>query len=403
MPNAAKVQFNVLNFTPGVSDPQPAIFYVLGITKRGPVEQPELDVSLINSWGHFERIFGGLLETSDFPYLCKRALARGARLRVCRTDAASVAAVKATVVNIQNLTTPATLCTAIPKYKGANYNSITITTAAPSNGDDTNYWNMTVAHALEPGLTEVYENISKFLVGTGGEAANQTCLDEIIAMSQLIDFAYVDLSSEGDEGVPEPKSWGAFVDGVDPSGHIAGDYTAAMVTFNGVDDGIVMAIPELDDDSMNAAGITYAAARKDLVFFAHLPNSLITSATLITERGVVASDSEYGSFYAGGIRIREEVTLQEKAMSEMGDILGIAAYVYNNLGYWRSLAGQTNGRVSDAIGVVTNFGTPASFDDLNDLANAQINVLTVKNGIVQLSDNYLETLLPNLLMTNLGF
>lgn len=388
MPNAATVQFNIKNFTPGVSTPVPGIFYIMGITKRGPVEDPGLAVSLINSWPQFERTFGGLLDSSDFPYLCKRAIERGAKLRVCRVDAVSVAAVKATAISLQNVTTPATLCNVQPKYKGANYNNITLEVEDASNGDTTNYWNLKVTHALESGLDEYYENINKFIVGTGGEAGNQTCLDELKAMSQLLDFSYVDLSAEADEPVPESKSFGAFSGGVDPSGHVNTDYSAALVTFNNVDDGLIMAIPEMDDDTLNAAGITWAAARKDLVFFAHLPNNLITAATLITERGTVASNSKYGAFYCGGIKIREIRTLQEKAMSEMGDVLGIAAYIHSTFGEWYSLAGQTKGSVQDAIGVVTNFGTPAGFADLNLLANAQINAMVQKNNIVQLSGNF---------------
>jgi hypothetical protein len=388
MPNAATVQFNVKNFTPGVSVPTPAIFYVMGITKRGPIEQPDIEVSLVRSWPQFERLFGGLMDTSDFPYLCKRALARGAQLRVCRVDAASTAAVKATAINVTNTTTPVTLFSVQPKYKGANYNNITIATQAPSNGDSTNYFNMTITHALEDGLNESYENIPGFIIGTGGEANNQTCLDEVIAMSQLCNFTYADLSADADEAVPIAQSWGAFTGGVDPTGHINTDYSGALTSFDNVDDGLIMAIPEQDDDTLNAAGITWAAARKDLVFFAHLPNSLVTAATLVTERGTIASNSKYGALYCGGIRITEERTLQEKAMSEMGDVLGIAAYIHTTFGEWYSLAGQSKGAVQDAIGVVTNFGTPAGFADLNTLANAQINAMVQKNGIVQLSGNF---------------
>lgn len=389
MPNAASVQFNIKNFTPGISVPQPGIFYVLGLTIRGPVEQPGLEVSLIRSWPQFERLFGGLMGTSDFPLLCKRALKRGSQLRVCRVDAASVAAVKATGIPVTNTTTPVTLFTATPKYKGANYNNIDITTAAPANGDDTNYWKMTISHALEPELNEVYDNIPGFIIGTGGEADNQTCLDEIIAMSQLLDFVYADLSADADEKVPIAQAWGPFTGGVDPSGHIAGDYSGAFATFDGVDDGMIMTCPEMDDDTLNAAGITYAAARKDLVYFVHLPNSEITSADLITTRGTgIGNDSKYGAFFGGGIKLREEATLQEIQVSEMGDILGIAAYVHSQFGEWYSLAGQTKGAVQDAIGVVNNFGTPGGFTDLNALAQVGINMMVHRNGITQLSGNF---------------
>ena len=133
MPNAARVNFNVNNFTPGVSTPLSGIIFVIGITKRGPVEQPELPEALINSWSQFERLFGGLLETSDFPLLCRRALSRGARLRVCRVDPSSSASVKADAKTIQNSDgTPVTLFTVQPKYKGADYNNISIEIKAAS-------------------------------------------------------------------------------------------------------------------------------------------------------------------------------------------------------------------------------------------------------------------------------
>lgn len=384
MPNAAKVIFNIGNFTPGVSDPQPAVFYVIGVTKRGPIENPGLNEALINSWAQFERTFGGLVDTTDFPYLCKRALARGARLRVCRVDAAATPAVIATAKTIANGDgAPVDLFSVQPKYKGVDYNNFSIEIKLASNGS-TDYWNMELVHSVEPSLNEIYENIPAF---NDGVANTQTCLDEVKAASRNFDFTYLDTTT-GVLMVPAVAAASAFASGVDPAGVVAADYTAAMSAFNAVDDGIAMSTPEMDDDAVNSAGITYAASRGDLVFFAHLPNSITTAAALITERSTVASNSKFGAFFGGGIRVREEVTLQEKSMSEMGDVLGLAAYVYNTFGFWYSLAGQNKGSVQDAIGVVNNFGTPASFADLNLLANAQINMMTVKNSIVQLTGNF---------------
>lgn len=382
MPNAAKVQFNVKNFTSGISTPQPGIMYVLGVTKRGPVDQPELFV--INSWSKFERIFGGLLDTSDFPLLCKRALARGARLRVGRIDAAATPAVKATAKSIANGDgTPVNLFSVQPKYKGADYNNFTIEIKAASNGE-TNYWNMELVHANESALNEIYENIPAFNADT---ANNQTCLDEVKQRSQNFDFTYLDASA-ATLLVPAVAAADAFTGGVDPAGIVAADYTTAMSTFDAVDDGVIMAAPEQDDDAINAAGITYAATRGDIVFFAHLPNSITTASALSTERSTIGNDSKYGAFFGGGLRVRDEITLQEKSISEMGDVLGIAAYVHGNFGQWYSLAGSQRGFVPDAIGVVNNFGTPAKFADLNTLANSQINMMVVKNGITQLSGNF---------------
>lgn len=382
MPNTAKVQFNVQNFTTGVSTPLPGIMYVEGLTKRGPVEQPEL--FLINSWAKFERIFGGFMETSDFPLLCKRAIARGANLRVCRVDAASTAAVKAPAENVQNADGVAvTLFTIRPKYAGADYNNVSFEIKAATNGQS-NYWDLVLVHDLEPDLNEYYANIPAFIVG---DANAQSCLDDVKNMTQLVDLVYSDASAAV-LLVPEVAVANNFAGGVDPTGHIAGDYTAAMASFDGSDDGIIMAVPEQDDDGVNSAGITYAAGRQDLVFFAHLANSLTTASALTGERTTIASDSKYGAFFAGGLRVRDEVTLEEKPISEMGDVLGIAAYVHDLYGEWFSLAGQKKGYVPDAIGVVNNFGTPAGFADLNLLANSQINMMVVKNNITQLSGNF---------------
>lgn len=384
MPNAARVNFNITNFTPGISTPLAGVIFVMGITKRGPIESPQSPESLITNWSNFERVFGGLLETSDFPLLCRRALLRGAILRVCRVDAASTPAVKATAKNIQNADgTPVTLFTAQPKYKGADYNNISIEIKAASNGNS-DYWDMLITHSAEPSLNETYTNIAAF---TADIASNQTCLDDIKNQSQLLDFTYSNASTAV-LLVPAVAAASAFSGGVNPAGFVDADYTGAMATFDEVDDALVMAVPEMDSDAINAAGATYAAARGDLVFFGHLPNSLTTAATLVTERTTIASNTKHLALYGGGIRARHPVTLVEKPISEMGDVLGLVSSVHTNLGPWYSLAGQGKGAFVDALGVVNNFGTPAKFSDLNTLANGQINMAVVKNNIPQLSGNF---------------
>lgn len=389
MPDSAKINFNIKNFTPGVSIPLAGVFYVEGITLRGPIEDPSQFV--VNSWSMFERIFGGLMETTDFPLLMKRALSRGAKLRICRVDAVSVAAVKASSKSIPNADgVPVDMFSVIPKYKGADYNNVKIEIKAATNGDSA-YWDMSITHVNESNLNEYYANIPAFKKDT---ANNQNCLDEVKNMSQLLDFTYLDISA-ATLLVPEVAAASAFANGVDPSGHVASDYTAAMSTFDGVDDGLVMAVPEQDDDAINGAGITYAAGRKDIVFFAHLPNSITTAAALVTERETIGNDSKFGVFFGGGIKVRDERTLEPISISEMGDVLGITAYVHNSYWPWYSLAGMKRGSVDDAIGVVNNFGTPGGFVDLNTLANSQINMMVTKNNKVQLAGNFSGQLANN--------
>lgn len=384
MPNAARVNFNIKNFTTEVSTPLQGVIFVMGITKRGPVEQPELPISLVNSWAQFEKVFGGLMDTSDFPLLCRRAFSRGAILRVCRIDSTATPSVKATAKNIANGDgTPVTLFQVQPKYKGADYNNISIEIKAASNGNSS-YWDMAVTHALEPDLNEYYANIPSFVKAS---VNSQTCLDDVKRQSKLLDFTYVDAST-ATLLIPAVAAASAFTGGVDPTGQVAADYSSALTAFDGVDDAMVLAIPEMDDDAINAAGAAYASTRGDLVFFGHLPNSITTAAALVTERGTISSNTKYLALYGGGMMVRHPETLEEVDISEMGDILGLVAYVHTTFGPWYSLAGQVKGAIPDSLGVVNNFGTPAKFADLNTLANAQINMAVVKNNVPQLSGNF---------------
>jgi hypothetical protein len=84
------------------------IYGFIGPTLRGPINDPGGDV--IRSWPQFVKKFGGLVSGNDFPLLCKRALDRGAALRVCNikhyasiTNPASLDAVLATVATTDEI------------------------------------------------------------------------------------------------------------------------------------------------------------------------------------------------------------------------------------------------------------------------------------------------------------
>jgi hypothetical protein len=80
---------------------------VAGVTEKGPVGKP----MLVSSETQYARIFGGELKNSDFPLVCKRALAYGAGLWVSRvahyndaTDASTLTA-RAASVTLEEETT----------------------------------------------------------------------------------------------------------------------------------------------------------------------------------------------------------------------------------------------------------------------------------------------------------
>lgn len=107
--NADSIQFVETDET---SQPIPALSGItvfMGVTERGPINDPK---DILYSWEDFKRIFGNLIDTSDFPLICKRALDGGSPLRVNRivhysdiTNPSSITATKASPEDIK-LKTP---------------------------------------------------------------------------------------------------------------------------------------------------------------------------------------------------------------------------------------------------------------------------------------------------------
>ncbi len=275
-----------------------------------------------------------------------------------------------------------------PKYAGVDYNNLTVIISAASNGN-ANYFNMSIVHALDSTLTETYSN----LIIPGNPTVNgSTYLDEVKNASQLLDFTYLDLSATVGQQRPVNETF-YFNSGSDGTVPVALDYVGDSGAKNGfyafdvVDDALQIAAPEMSDNTIHLGGSAYTAARKDLVYFAHLANSNTTAATLITARQTTNIDSLYTAFFAGGLQITDPVTGATKNISEIGDILGVAAY-NDSFAVWFSMAGVNRGLISNALGVVNNFGGTALYNNLNQLANAQVNMVIVQDNQIYLNGNY---------------
>lgn len=486
MPNAANVSFNIINNAQIASQPLDGVFYVEGITERGPFGDPK---DVITSWSQFVSIYGGLIDNSDFPLLCYRALNAGALLRVNRvghyTDISNKSTLDAVIAstvtpstitfdadfitgntidltinstaitqvpfNTDQATTLSDLATEIgnsthvssvqivgtdrrlivypsvnvaltiagitiaggasqangtastasanmidtslnsifgvaPKYKGVAYNKMSVTIADASNGQ-AGYFKLTI---LLDSIKEDYDNIKITGQPTAG---NSSYLDDVIKNSIIATVTYQDLSSLTGQVRPANGKY-VYGSGSDGTAPVSADYVGSSAgrtgfySFDEYDEGFYLAAPEISDLAVNVGGSSYAASRKDLIFFAHLGNNLTTSASLITERSSTAIDNQYVAFYGGGVKILHPETSKEVTISEIGDILGLAAKVHTNLGQWRSFAGPNNGKVDGAIGVVNNFGSNGLFDDLNKLANRQINMMILRDNVIQLSGNF---------------
>tara|TARA_R110001599_G_scaffold15757_6_gene65420 strand:+ start:17892 stop:19748 length:1857 start_codon:yes stop_codon:yes gene_type:complete len=493
MPNTATVNVNILDLSFSVSQITKGIVFMEGITERGPIANPN---QVFRNFNQFQRVYGGLLSTTDFPHLAKRALDGGAALRVSRiahytdiTDPSTLTALKADLAlttrivfdaaivtgntynviidgvpvsvpfNTDNDTTLADIATAITalgsvntayvrvppstsgtiivipedatnvlsmglgnageitggatqagvtknthvgildehgnlifsafiKYEGADYNNVTVHIYPASNGN-ANAFNLGVQHTTDSNLNESYPNL--LIIGSP-QAAISHYLDDVIIGSQLIDITYGDLSSYTQPVRPmnQAKQFNGGSDGgtVTIQDYVGDSVGTGLHTFDPYDDSMVVMAPEISDSIFNQAGSVYAAGRRDLQFFAHLPNASTTETALISARATTAIDTPYASIFAGGLKVVNPITGLTENISELGDVAYLSTRAEHAYGAWRSFSGPELGVMGNVVGTLNNFGGQGQQASLNALANREINMVVDRFNKTLLWDCY---------------
>jgi hypothetical protein len=285
--------------------------------------------------------------------------------------------------------TPVTLFAVTPKYPGADYNNLVISVLPASNGN-ASYFNLRVDHLLEPSIFELYENL---IIPGNPTVSDSHYLDKPIQQSMLAAFTYNDLSSTTGQQRPVNVAI-KYAGGTDGSTLTDSDYIGdsashtGLQSFNGVDD--IYEIASLDNFSrpLAIAGAAYAANRRDVQYFIHLDNSFNNENALAAERDATNIDTKYAMFFAGGLTVTDPVTSAPIQISEIGDILGMAASSAVNFGPWQSFAGIRRGLIGNALSVVNNFGTPGNTALLDLLCNRGINVVVNSNRRMKLNSSY---------------
>jgi hypothetical protein len=487
--NSPNVNFNIDNQSFQVARPTKGVHFVGGITEMGPVADPS---EVITSWQHFQKVFGGLISTSDFPLLCKRALDRGSKLRVSRvchysdpTDASTLTATKSEVdslltmvfsadfvasnaINVDingeaitavnfttdsattlglvasaiagldsvtmvrqdttnrtllvvmgskassyNVTAAVTggasqasitvdtmlsiftndlepLATLSPKNPGEAYDNMYYTIDTASNGQST-YFNLTIGFTGKPELTETYPNLLKPTNST----TQANFLDTVKKSSLLVSVTY-EATIAG--AYTLTTGYSAFFNGGSDGNSVTNpDYVGDSAAKTGIhafseyDDSYTVCFPEISDSTVHVAGIAYAENRRDLSYLAHLSNSNLSAAAYISARAGVAADSPYVKFYGGGLYISDPVTGEKKAISEMGDVLGVMSYSDEVAAEWFSPAGLNRGVIFNALGVVNNYGAPGRLAELNQICNAQVNMVVQADNRIYLNSDFTGT------------
>ena len=277
----------------------------------------------------------------------------------------------------------------VPKYEGADFNKFELSITPGSNGI-TNYFNLKFRHVEDPTIVEEYQNL--LIPGTPTDSQS-TYLDKVVGESKYFNVVYKDLSTLTEPIAPLPIVF-QFTGGSDGSAVTVSDYigdsasATGLYSFDEYDDAYSLAVFGFDNDAYITAASAYVGLRKDLIFFAHLPNSLTSASALMAKRASLNINDKHTYFTAGGVKITDPITSQTKEIAETADVLALVAESDKNFGEWYSFAGPNRGKIAGVLGVVNNFGSQARFDDLNNLANRQINMAVSRDGSVRLMGNF---------------
>ena len=275
------------------------------------------------------------------------------------------------------------------KNHGADYNNIEIEISDASNANSA-YFDMTVTHTGDTTLTESYTNLT--ITGQPNIAAS-SFLDAVMNATQLLTFSYVDLSAL--TGTLRPLNGVYYFENGDDGDAVVdadwiGDSGAktGFYAFDTYDDTYAITTAHEPSNAVLVAGSAYTAARKDMVYIAHLANSYTTDTTLATARGTTAIDNPYCYICAGGIKVTHPQTSASVSLPETPQVIAAIAYTQAIAFPFYSFAGTNRGLMPGILGVVNNFGTPGMSSNLDNLINRQINAAVVADGRAYIVGNY---------------
>lgn len=145
-----------------------------------------------------------------------------------------------------------------------------------------------------------------------------------------------------------------------------GDSTAktGVQMFNDDTDITKIAAPALAIPEMDIALAAYADMRKDVIALVRTPIGVTSQGAIDYREGTGAYthapiNSWRAFMFTGGLRITHPLTAAEYQIGELGDLAAVISKKDTSKAEWWSFSGPKRGRVSNALGVVQNFRSPA--------------------------------------------
>lgn len=142
-----------------------------------------------------------------------------------------------------------------------------------------------------------------------------------------------------------------------------------------------------EEDKVHIAAATLVKSMANVVYYIEIPkykegttpNDKDSMLTRISELSEKLTKSEFISLFGGGWKYYDQQGELQNCDS-LGTVVGLGDASAKNYGPWYQFSGLNRGVVTDSLGpVIPNYGSIGSYDDLNELAGAKLNLSVIKN------------------------
>lgn len=403
--NTPQVRFKVEDLTASVGTPTEGVSFVLGKALRGKINNPD---TIFNSWPAFVAEHGGIADGNSAAYV-KRLFEGGGLMRFCNLahytdidDVETLSALKATISAAFQDDTATDLFSFEPKNAGANYNNLKVTLGPSSNGLATHF-NLVIEILGDSNTRETYANLS-IPIPPAGSTVDPTkgYLTVVEKNSKLVKPIYMDfvtppagpIITPGGFVTPEPAS-ATFSGGTNGGDLVSTDLIGSSVSATGLysfdeyDEALqIFYLLDSVPDTVHTAANAYVTTREDMQYWLYLSKDAITKDAMVIERTTLGINSKYTNIFGTYIKVADPVTGIPVEQHALADIAGLAANSDKNFGTHYSFSGNKRGVLRNVLGVVLNFGTNGRFNDLNELANRQINTVINRDSQIKLWNSY---------------
>jgi hypothetical protein len=439
MPNSPSINFKIENNNLPEATPQLGVSCLLARTTRGPYNDPS---TLLSTYAQFQKLFGEEIVPDGTPSNIEKAFIGGSRLRIIRVPGSGYFKGVLLTSSTDSSTTPTTqqtpkaILTLTHNGKTVTIGFYTKTYDETVDGAKTfdaifsKQGNTIFCNIKGTGKTDVLET-SQVITYKNADTVNRTSVDYLAFYQFLSNSSYLEpvvltssLSSKSISGVAkwlaeevdnsetaltlkvgtaELADGGSttFISQVGSSGKdpTVEQWVSSLESLRDYTDIYQVACSHISQHLTTDTDVyqVHKAAKEladelgEFAYYIEVPKytTHYTIGTTVRDKASILTwtktcqntigYSKNVAYFAGGIKYNDDNGILVDS-DILGTIIGLGDNSAANYGPWLSFAGMNRGLITDGNGSsCLNYGSPSRYSDLNELANASINMIVVKD------------------------